>query len=82
MGGFGIRSRLLLLGLRACSSNAYAMRPFPLTATSASPDFPPPVVWLGRDDAALLMASGYGCAGVCVKRWVAKVVVWVVGVVR
>ena len=30
------------LELRACYSHAYAMRPFPLTATSGSPGFPPP----------------------------------------
>ena len=41
MGRDGI-TRLLLLGLRACSLHAHAMRPFPLTATSAPPCFPPP----------------------------------------
>ena len=47
-------TRLLSLELRACSLHAHATRPFPLTATSASPGFSPPVVWLGRDGAALL----------------------------
>ncbi len=35
-------TRLLSLELRACSLHAHATRPFPLTATSASPGFSPP----------------------------------------